>query len=498
MIVPSHKVLSGMRRELSVAFPGPHAEGSVGQALTSSVRALEVRERGGTSFVQSRLEALEVLIGQLTSLPFNTPAWKSGLRDLQAQLPQARRHACLQELEAAHTEVLTATERLMTDMIANPSLTIGDRTQLLEMLSTWEIADRRALTTLPNEGEEIDTTITQEKLERYLQQRFSEPAMKVTKFQPLAGGFGKQTILLEVDGKALSGSLVLRRDIGTPSVGNDCHWVREEYRVIRAAFERGFPAPEALWLDTQHALLPGGDFIVMRRAAGETGGNVFRSKGAVSDELFKALAEGMARLHTMPPCVELGDLTSSIRTEEWKLTIPQSVKRYIEEWLGIYLRETHNPSPTLVSLYGWLLANVPRADGNPVLLHGDIGFHNMLVEEGRLSVVVDWEFAHVGDPAEDLGYVKNIIGDADWDKLMRFYRAAGGAEVDPVRLHFFQVWAHVRNASASNLALGAFEAGKHDNLKLVHSGHFHFPLFTKTACELIAAGPHGKIKAVDY
>lgn len=498
MLAPSHRILNGMRHELSALYPGPQAEGSVGQGLTSAVRVLEVREQGGTAFIRVRLETLDGLIAQLANLPLKAPQWVNGMNELRERIREARQQACLDDLERAHRQVLAVAEGLLADMIADPALTLADRTQLVAVIGAWEIADRRAIAPLPSDERPVDTAITQEKMERYLQQRFSEPGMKVTKFQPLPGGFGKQTILMEVDGKALNGALVVRRDPGDPVVDNDCHRIRDEYRVIRAAFERGFPAPDALWLDTEHELLPGGDFIVMRRARGETGGNVFRSKGAVSEQLFQVLAEGMARLHTMPPCVELGDLTQSIRTEEWTLTIPQSVTRYVEDWLRIYLRDTHNPSPALMSLYGWLLANVPQAEGKPVLLHGDIGFHNMLIEDGHLSVVVDWEFAHVGDPAEDLGYVKNVIGDANWDNFMKLYRAAGGPAVDVARLHYFQVWAHVRNASASNLLMGTFESGKQNELKIVHSGHYHLPLFTQAACALIAAGPSGKIQAVEY
>src|SRR5690606_30609210 len=102
-------------------------------------------------------------------------------------------------------------------------------------------------------------------------------------------------------------------------------------------------------------------------------GNVFRSKDSISRQLLQVLAEAMARLHTMPPCLELGDLTQSIRTDAWSLSIPESITRYLQEWLHIYQTNTHNPSLTLMGLYGWLLANVPQAEGRPALLHGDIG-----------------------------------------------------------------------------------------------------------------------------
>jgi aminoglycoside phosphotransferase (APT) family kinase protein len=45
---------------------------------------------------------------------------------------------------------------------------------------------------------------------------------------------------------------------------------------------------------------------------------------------------------------------------------------------------------------------VPAWDGPPVWLHGDIASGNLLVEDGRLSAVIDWGALGVGDPACDL------------------------------------------------------------------------------------------------
>ncbi|MET0546052.1 MAG: phosphotransferase family protein [Caulobacterales bacterium] len=498
MFVPGHRLLRTLRRELSALYPEPHAEASLGQAMIATVKLLEARERGGAKLTMSRLHAMSDVAGKLAAIsPGETDA---ELKTLKAEIEKSQSLTCAEDLESARQKHMVAMEAAFSKLTASAALGQAEQKKLLETMVAWEVADRRLATTVPADGEKsVDTSITQEKMERYLQDRFKEPSLKITEFKPLPGGFGKLTILMDVEGKALNGKLVLRRDPSDePTVDNDCHRIRNEYHVLRAAFEAGFPAPDALWLETGSDILPGFDFIIMRCAPGETGGNVFRSKDKVSDQLYKVLAEGMATLHTLPPLVKLGDLTDSIRAEWWGLPIPESVRRYLQGWFDIYMANAHNPSPSLMSLYGWLLANVPPAEGRSVLLHGDIGFHNMLVDDGRLSALVDWEFAHIGDPAEDLGYVKNIIDGADWDKFMGFYRAAGGADVSPERLHYFQVWAHVRNGSASNLTMGKFDIGSQEELKLAYTGHFHLPLFLQAAFDLIEAGPGGKKKEVDY
>jgi aminoglycoside phosphotransferase (APT) family kinase protein len=309
-------------------------------------------------------------------------------------------------------------------------------------------------------------------------------------FRPLSGGFGKQTFLFATQGTGLSGDFVMRRDLAEPVVDNDCHRIQTEYQMIQAAHAHGFPAPEALWLDLEHALLPGGNFLVMRRAPGVPGGSVFQAKGKVPEDLAQTLAEILARLHALPPMTELSALSESVNTGRWGQSLDQCVKGYLEDYWSLFQREIHLPSPALASMFGWLLSNIPAMSGPPVLLHGDIGFHNFLFDDGHLSAVLDWEFAHLGDPAEDLAYVRNTVGPAlDWEAFMAAYQAAGGSPVSAERLQFFQVWGHVRNACCSNLITAKFAAGLVDDLKLVVLPHAYIPQFLGAAQSLIEQGP---------
>ncbi|MER5213995.1 phosphotransferase [Streptomyces sp. NPDC002838] len=66
-----------------------------------------------------------------------------------------------------------------------------------------------------------------------------------------------------------------------------------------------------------------------------------------------------------------------------------------------------------------------------VLVHGDFGPHNALFDPSSFQVtaVVDWEFAHLGDPVEDLAWCEWIIRmhhPEHVDALGDFYDAYGG------------------------------------------------------------------------
>jgi aminoglycoside phosphotransferase len=72
---------------------------------------------------------------------------------------------------------------------------------------------------------------------------------------------------------------------------------------------------------------------------------------------------------------------------------------------GRMLRRIHAVSPGVVS--GGAGLPVPGA----VLVHGDYGPNNVLLDPAarEVTAVVDWEWAHTGDPVEDLAWCEWII-----------------------------------------------------------------------------------------
>ena len=87
----------------------------------------------------------------------------------------------------------------------------------------------------------------------------------------------------------------------------------------------------------------------------------------------------------------------------------------------------------------WLERHRPEA-GPRVTVHGDFRLGNFLVGPDGLRGVLDWELAHAGDPAEDVGWLcapawrfggaGEVGGFGDLGDLLGAYIAAGGAGVD--------------------------------------------------------------------
>ena len=127
----------------------------------------------------------------------------------------------------------------------------------------------------------------------------------------------------------------------------------------------------------------------------------------------------------------------------------------------------------------WLARHRPAA-GPRVTVHGDFRMGNFLVGGDGLRGVLDWELAHAGDPAEDIGWLcapawrfggsGEVGGFGSIDELLGSYAAAGGGTVDPGRVHWWQVHATVKWAVICSLQASAHLSGSTRSVELAAIG----------------------------
>jgi hypothetical protein len=100
-----------------------------------------------------------------------------------------------------------------------------------------------------------------------------------------------------------------------------------------------------------------------------------------------------------------------------------------------------------------LAATRPTPTGRAVV-HGDFRLGNVMVGPDGLVGVLDWELAHLGDPAEDLGWLcvpswrfggpHPVAGIGTREELLSAYAAAGGGAVDPRTLGWWEAYGTLR------------------------------------------------------
>jgi len=80
------------------------------------------------------------------------------------------------------------------------------------------------------------------------------------------------------------------------------------------------------------------------------------------------------------------------------------VGRQVTGWSERYTGSQTDDIAAMTSVAAWLAANQP-ADGAPALIHNDFKFDNVIFDASldRITGVLDWEMATIGDPLMDLG-----------------------------------------------------------------------------------------------
>lgn len=311
-------------------------------------------------------------------------------------------------------------------------------------------------------------------LAAYLAEAAGAEAAEIRADTQLVGGAIQENRLLVVDfeGGALSGrqELVLRRD--APSGVAVSLGKAEEFALLKAAFEAGVTVPEPLFLNLDKAL--GGSFYVMRKVEGEAQGHrLVREPALLGDgaAVAEKLGEELGKIHGItPPRADLAFL-------EMPETSPALAA--IADYRA-HLDELAWWDPALEWGLRWCELNAPARD-EIVLVHQDFRTGNYMVDRGRLTAVLDWEFCAWGDPMSDLGWFcakcwrfgrdeLEAGGIGPREAFYRGYRRSSGREIDAEAVAYWEVMAHLRWAVIA-LQQGARHAsGAEDSLDLALTG----------------------------
>ena len=301
--------------------------------------------------------------------------------------------------------------------------------------------------------------LTAETLQAYVRRRFPDkPATEVVAFKKLAGGYSKETYLVTLGGSGVPEQrLVLRKDgVGLPTGGS----VVNEFGVIKLARAHDIPAPNPLWLEPDESVF-GTAVLAVDFVSGKPAHLNVPSDPDARRAWTLSFAECLAKLHRIRPDDPAFDLQASFA-------------RDIDAQEKLIIERERIAHPALVCGIAWLRENLPRLKGRPAaLVHGDVGFHNIIMNNDRIVALLDWEFNHFSDPAEDLVYCKLFIDQLmPWDEFMTAYRAKGGAGADyPEEVaQFFDVWKEVRNAVSCLGSLNSLLMPEVDEVKLAVAG----------------------------
>jgi aminoglycoside phosphotransferase (APT) family kinase protein len=227
-------------------------------------------------------------------------------------------------------------------------------------------------------------------LEQLLEAQYGEN--RISSLTMLAGGASKEAWALDLETKETKLELILRR-AGGGVMNADQLSLSEEFKVLEVARDAGVTVakPIAYFAEVMEK-----EAFVSERLRGEAVGRRVVSRpefAAARDSLPERLAEELAKIH-------------SINLEKLEFlpgTRDLNAAEYLIARLRSELDATLEPHPVIELALLWLERNVP-VQSEVVVLHGDFRIGNLMISETQLIGVLDWEFAHVGDPAEDLAW----------------------------------------------------------------------------------------------
>ncbi len=215
--------------------------------------------------------------------------------------------------------------------------------------------------------------------------------------------------------------------------GAEPYTVRREAEVYRVIDGSGAGAPRLLGLHAVH------DAILTERAEGQAEFRHLRDE-RTKQAIIVELMQSLAALHALPTAAL--NLAGGVSGRK----IIDHVKAELAIWRAMY-DETARADPLLEFAFAWLEGNLPDPEGKPSLVHGDAGPGNFMFEGGRLTAVIDWELAHVGDPMEDLAWfsMRSVMEPApDFAGALAAYEKASGRAIDRQRILYHRVFVSTR------------------------------------------------------
>lgn len=247
----------------------------------------------------------------------------------------------------------------------------------------------------------------------------------------------------------------------------------QEFACLLAAQEAGVAVPEPIAACAEDDIV-GASFLVTGFLSGEAQARRIVRDPAIDtygEPLAEEVGAALARLHTVRP--PRGDLSF--------LAVPgEPPGRAQVAILRDVLDGAQAPRPALEYVLCWLEDNAPPM-GQLVLCHSDYRTGNYLVDDGRLTGILDWEFAHWSDPQEDLGWFcarcwrfgaddKEAGGIASKAALYRGYNSIADQPLDPDNLAYWEILAAARWAVIALLQGERHLSGREPSLELMLTG----------------------------
>lgn len=228
---------------------------------------------------------------------------------------------------------------------------------------------------------------------------------------------------------------VLRLEAGSAFSGTAVDVAREAV-VYRALAPTAVPVPAVL------GVAPGGRAILLERLPGTAD-----LAPDTRDAVLAHFVDVLATLHGLDVA------TLDLPGFDVPVTPEDHACLDLRRWATLAADADLELDPLARYAGAFLLAHPPTVVARTSLVQGDTGPGNFVAADGRVMGLVDMEFAHLGDPMDDLAWVlMRGLGD-DPEPLLARYVQRSGVELDRRAISYYAVAVRYRCVITTTLAV---------------------------------------------
>ncbi len=270
-----------------------------------------------------------------------------------------------------------------------------------------------------------------------------------------------------------------------------------DFAAYRSVQGRGVPAPMPIALVEDTSVL-GAPFMLVERIERSNAASPFQTApyGAYGALIGREFFTVLGRLAAIDPNgTEIGEVLVAPDPDAcWK--------RELDYWEDVLGAEALGPAPIAEAAIRRLRKNPPPSPRLLSIVHGDFRHGNFLHDgRGRITAVLDWEMAHLGDPIEDLAWSLDPIwslgkpelaaGLIDRKEAISLWESAFGFEFEPERFRWWSLFSMIKGLAIWARNARMFATGEQLDPMLALSGWYCTARHNQLLAERLAGAARG-------
>ena len=291
--------------------------------------------------------------------------------------------------------------------------------------------------------------------------KFTNKELTLLSFERIFGGASRETFRIQVKDKTGSEEkLILRRTQESSLIETS---QSTEYLAYSAYQDTTVPVPAMIDINEDEETLEA-PFMLMQQLDGAAASpftpDAYSPHEEKLGEQFWSILGEIARKDIKDDFIN--QFENNSEDPCWK--------RELDKWVDVIKDDSISVEPILEAGIRKLYENPPKDPKKKSLVHGDYRNGNFLFVDSKITGILDWEMAHIGDPLEDLAWALSPIWSwqdhlkpaylIDRQEALSIWESSSAINIDNSDLNWWELFACVKGMAIWISAGNEFKTGK--------------------------------------